>query len=321
MSWMFKSASEFNQYIGGWDIFNLTEVDPMFFTRYNINKTDNNGKTLLERQSEKNNVSAVYMLLNIKNINVTPKSIANIQNYRLLNRMIRMHVQQHWNNFLEKKFFTIYRKVRDQEKCGEYSINQGNVGICYIVSVITLFRNEKSILEWLKNLKVPEPLKEIIELLDADYSTYDFTKQCPKLPPWMVEAVTENSIPTRRGPLIKNGGNPYVLMMYILNMIDLWTDKTVYFGIKNSFYPSAMGGIAKGQIKKQFNHVIAGCVCDGNVHICNSWGGKCQTNVTEIVKKLIKNGYLELYLQSIGILCSIFLISSIKSVFESRILI
>ena len=202
------------------------------------------------------------------------------------------------------------------------------------------------LLAWLKSEIRPEPLKEIIALLDADYSSYDFTKQCPRLPVGMVEAVTQN---TRRGALIKNGGNAYVIMMYILNMIDLLTTKTVYFGAKqvNSVTPqgslscmsrlfdeshadygyvefkcddtrfdeqcmalfgSMFGDTVKGFIFRlmnsegTFNHVITGCVCDGNIHICNSWGHGCQTNMTQIVNDITQNGSLKLYLVNIACL-------------------
>ena len=318
-------------------------------TRYNINTTDKNGKTLLERQTKKNNTRTVAVLLDIPNIIVSAESIANIEDHELKNKMIRMRLQRLYLNSSGIQISrTPMRRTVVREECGHYSMNQGNVGICYIVSVITLFRNEKSILTWLKSEIRPEPLKEIIALLDADYSSYDFTKQCPRLPAGMVEAVTQNRS-TRRGALIKNGGNAYVIMMYILNMIDLLTDKTVYFGAKQvksgtppqgslirmnrlfdesladygyvdfkcdirfdeqcmALFDLMFGDTIKGFIFRlmnsegTFNHVIAGCVCDGDIHICNSWGHGCQTNMTQIVNDITQNGSLKLYLVNIAFL-------------------
>ena len=52
----------------------------------------------------------------------------------------------------------------------------------------------------------------------------------------------------------------------------------------------------------KFNHVIAGCICDDELHICNSWGKGCQTNVGEVVSELTNNGTRKLWIVHMGCL-------------------
>ena len=52
----------------------------------------------------------------------------------------------------------------------------------------------------------------------------------------------------------------------------------------------------------KFNHVLACCVCDGELHICNSWGKGCRTDIGNVVAELTEDGERPLWIVNIGIL-------------------
>ena len=314
---------------------------------YNINTRDRNGINILERQSKRQNNKVVATLLDIPTIIVTEKAIADIDDNALKNKMIRINLMKEYQNASQSVSTSNESKIEVKEECGHYSINQGQVGICYIVSVITLFRNERTILKWLKSEERSGPLPEIVEMLDTDYSGYDFTKKCPNLPISMRRAVTNNR--TLRGSLKKNAGNAYAILLYIMNIIDIWTELSVYTHVITEnlskiptvrimefersfelgdnqigylditcdfeFSEYSLNSLdfvftapLKGFIMRlwnpsdKFNHVIAGCICDDELHICNSWVKGCQTNVGEVVSELTNNGTRKLWIVHIGCL-------------------
>lgn len=316
---------------------------------YNINLRNRSGKTILERQTKKQHSNVVEVLMTVPGIIITDEAIANVDNNSLKNKMIRMKLQNEYNSSAMSVAVPGESKVEVREECGHYSINQGEVGICYIVSVITLFRNERSILNWLKSEERSGPLPEIIEMLDTDYSEYDFRKKCPNLPMSMRQAVTQNR--TLRSSLKKNGGSAYAIMMYIMNIIDIWTGMSVqthmetlkpaivptkaindfenafesgdqqigYLDISCDFEFSeytlnlldfVLSAPLKGFIMRlwnpidEFNHVIAACVCDDQLHICNSWGKGCQTDIRQVVADLTLHGMRKLWIMNIGLLFS-----------------
>ena len=314
---------------------------------YNINTRDRNGINILERQAKRQNNQVVATLLDIPTIIVTEKAIANINDNALKNKMIRINLMKEYKNASQSVSTSNESKAEVREECGHYSINQGEVGICYIVSVITLFLNERTILNWLKSEERLGPVSELVEMLDTDYSGYDFTKKCPNLPISMRRAVTHNR--TLRGSLKKNGGDAYAILLYIMNMIDIWTELSVYthvvtvkpaeiptetigeFGNSLELGDSQIGYLditcdfefsesslnsldsvftapLKGFIMRlwnptdKFNHVIACCVCDDKLHICNSWGKGCQTDVGKVVSELTNNGTRKLWIMNMGCL-------------------
>ena len=329
---------------------------------YNINTRDRNGINILERQAKRQNNQVVATLLDIPSIIVTEKAIADINDNALKNKMIRINLMGEYKNASQSVSTSNESKIEVKEECGHYSINQGQVGICYIVSVITLFRNERTILNWLKSEERSGPLPELVEMLDTDYSGFDFTKQCPNLPMSMRRAVTNNR--TLRSSLKKNGGNAYALLLYIMNIIDIWTELSVYthvVTVKPAKIPTVrimefersfelgdnqigylditcdfefseyslnsldfvLSAPLKGFIMRlwnptdKFNHVIAGCICDDELHICNSWGKGCQTNVGEVVSDLTNNGTRKLWIVHMGCLfakkSSKFMIDTLKN--------
>jgi ankyrin repeat protein len=173
------------------------------------------GKTILMNFCEQQRNAVVAILLTHPNIDVSD-TISVIYDHSLKNTMIRKQIANQSSSGSSSSSSTT---VETTEGCGHYSLNQGRSGICYILSVITLFRNAPEILEELKSTTSEIA---IVKLLTDDYSTYDFSNRCPNLPPGMIQAITNNRV-TRTGALTKNGGSAFTLLMYILNIIDAKT--------------------------------------------------------------------------------------------------
>lgn len=313
---------------------------------YNINERGRDG-TILDRQAKKQHNKVVAYLLSIPDILVTDTNIGDINENTLKNNMIRMKIgKEHSSRATQSESVSNESKAEVREECGHFSMPEDDVGICYLISVITLFRNERTLLNWLKSEERDGPLSEIIKMLDTDYSDYDFKKKCPNLPLSMRQAVTQNR--TLRSSAKKNGGNAYTIMLYIMNFIDIWTELSVYTHTetvtdgtipsnvlkkqKNIFESSTyeIGYVditcdfefsnetfdllgmdsfvapLKGFLmrlinpEEEFNHVVAGCVCDGQIHICNSWGKGCQTDIGQIVAELTDYGMRKLWIVNIG---------------------
>jgi len=130
--------------------------------------------------------------------------------------------------------------------CLKFSLNQGNVGICYMVSIITLFRNEFSILRKLEECMIDEDIynrkhkqapneqykivDKMADFLSKDYSSYNFEEQCPILPTSWQKSVFETEEVTRES--VVNGGHPTLLLLYILHTLNQWKPDVfkVYFG-------------------------------------------------------------------------------------------
>ena len=316
-----------------------------------LNKIDRHGNTLLTRQCLEQNDKIVEILIKHPGIRITDKDIGYIANHQLKDEMMMKNMSKQFNS--SKSSSSSYTagesKTEVREECGHYSIDQGDMGICYIVSVITLFRNERSIIQLLKSKERPKPLMDILNILEADYSNLKTKKTCPKLPPMMTRAITQNR--STRSALTKNGGNAFTLLMYIMNSINfLAPDISVYkrhaispdgvfpgghivgkedtfrnhttakigyiditcdtiFNTKNlEFFKTLAGTTVKGFIfrlynpGRGFNHVLAACICDGQLHVCNSWNIGCQTNMFDVFMTLTNAGQLKLWIKNIGIL-------------------
>jgi len=179
------------------------------------------GKTILRSQCELQKRGVIRILLTHPNIEVSD-SIGITNDRALVNTMIKKQIASQSSLGSGSRSST---PLDAKEECGHYSLDQGRSGICYILSVITLFRNAPEILEELKS-KSSKTIRPIVKLLTEDYSTYDFSKQCPKIPPGLIQAITNNRV-TRRGALTKNGGSAFTLLLYILNIIDNGTDISV----------------------------------------------------------------------------------------------
>lgn len=116
-------------------------------------------------------------------------------------------------------------KMGHSRECLKFSMDQGDVGICYMVSVITLFRNEFCLLNKLeeclmdaystKQPKLPI-VDEMVDFLTKDYSGVNFEDQCPTLPKNWQSAVYDVNGDASHNDII-NGGNSTILMLYILN--------------------------------------------------------------------------------------------------------
>ena len=118
-----------------------------------------------------------------------------------------------------------------------FSLNQGSLGICYMVSVIVLFKNEFSILAKLKELVKDEKLQEhkvdktIVQLkdfLDTDYKSVKFKKGClkknlPKLPKSWQKTVHQTDNTTKMVDIL-SGGDPAFLLVLIFTKLDAWHD-------------------------------------------------------------------------------------------------
>lgn len=139
------------------------------------------------------------------------------------------------------------RRVKfNHSACLKFSLNQGNVGICYMVSIITLFRNEFSILRKLEECMVDEDIynakhnknpdenynivSQTADFLSKDYSSYNFEEQCPTLPPSWEKSVYMTKEVTRES--VVNGGHPTLLLLYILHTLYHWKPDVfkVFFG-------------------------------------------------------------------------------------------
>ena len=139
--------------------------------------------------------------------------------------------------------------MMESHNCIKFHLNQGNVGICYMVSVIALFQNEFTILHKLKECvndeeenillrkelnesNIPEidpTIKELLTFLSKDYSNADFGKECPVLPATWRKTVHQTSDMTRED--IINGGSEGFLLMFIFQTLNAWHDIfNIFFG-------------------------------------------------------------------------------------------
>ena len=132
--------------------------------------------------------------------------------------------------------------MMEQHNCIKFHLNQGNVGICYMVSVIALFQNEFTILHKLKECvndeeenillrkelnetNIPEvdpTIKELLAFLYKDYSNVDFEKECPVLPTIWRKTVHQTSSMSHED--IINGGSEGFLLMFIFKTLNAWHD-------------------------------------------------------------------------------------------------
>jgi hypothetical protein len=118
-----------------------------------------------------------------------------------------------------------------------FSLNQGSLGICYMVSVIVLFKNEFSILAKLKELvnyeklqehKVDQTIVQLKDFLDKDYKSVKFNKGClkknlPILPIAWQKTVHQTDNTTKMIDIL-SGGDPAFLLVLIFTKLDAWHD-------------------------------------------------------------------------------------------------
>jgi len=197
----------------------------------NINIRDDYGQTLLMRQSIKQRRDAVEILLTIPDIFVED-SIKLIDNQELKSDMIKLYLTNDKKRRRVESSISggVNNKGRESEKC-DWS-RRDYLGLCYIMSVITLFRNEKNILTMLnKNINSFDGrLQKLIKLLSKNYEDSFFEDTCPLVPPDMISAVTNNYqrfLSSPRGPLNKNGGSPFTIMAWIMHSINIFSDKKI----------------------------------------------------------------------------------------------
>jgi len=118
-----------------------------------------------------------------------------------------------------------------------FSLNQGNIGICYMVAVIVLFKNEFSILHKLKEIvnseedqghKVDQTIKDLVTFLDNNYGYTSFTKKCPKrflpkLPKTWQKSVHQTDNTAKKSDIV-SGGDAAFLLTFIFAKLDAWHD-------------------------------------------------------------------------------------------------
>ena len=128
-----------------------------------------------------------------------------------------------------------------------FNLNQGDIGICYMVAVIILFQNEFSILDKLKSLvngemnkgnKVDKTITQLLYFLDNNYSTIKSAqwqnnlcqkKFLPKLPESWQKTVHQTDGATKTKDIV-SGGDPAFLLTFIFVTLDAWHDSfNVYF--------------------------------------------------------------------------------------------
>jgi ankyrin repeat protein/ethanolamine utilization cobalamin adenosyltransferase len=123
--------------------------------------------------------------------------------------------------------------------CKKFSLNQGNLGICYMLSVIVLFKNEFTILHKLKELvnieenqqlisnnlsqtsTIDTSIKELVAFLDTDYTNVDFKDACPKMPKSWEKTVVQTDTAVEQSD-IEIGGDHNFLLLYIFKTLDIW---------------------------------------------------------------------------------------------------
>jgi ankyrin repeat protein len=123
--------------------------------------------------------------------------------------------------------------------CKKFSLNQGSLGICYMLSVIVLFKNEFTILHKLKELlnieenkqlfsnnltqtsEVDKIIKELVAFLDTDYTNVNFKEACPKLPKSWEQTVLQIDTAAEQSDIEKSGDHNF-LLVYIFKTLDIW---------------------------------------------------------------------------------------------------
>ena len=118
-----------------------------------------------------------------------------------------------------------------------FSLNQGNIGICYMVAVIVLFKNEFSILDKLKKLvkyeedqgnKVDQTIKDLVTFLNNNYGYTSFNNKCPKkflpkLPKTWQKSVHQTDNTVKKSDIV-SGGDAAFLLTFIFAKLDAWHD-------------------------------------------------------------------------------------------------
>ena len=118
-----------------------------------------------------------------------------------------------------------------------FSLNQGNIGICYMVAVIVLFQNEFSILHKLKEIvnseedkgnKVDQTIKDLVTFLDNNYRYTSFNNKCPKkflpkLPKTWQKSVHQTDNTAKKSDIV-SGGDTAFLLTFIFAKLDAWHD-------------------------------------------------------------------------------------------------
>ena len=181
--------------------------------------------------------------LDTKRQMVKSKSIAKQKttkkNARLTGNTLIERLQAVKNQVAEEttKVISPATPMLEPKRFQNFSLNQGNIGICYMVAVIVLFKNEFSILDNLKKLvkyeedqgnKVDQTIKDLVTFLDNNYGYTSFTKKCPKrflpkLPKTWQKSVHQTDNTAKKSDIV-SGGDAAFLLTFIFAKLDAWHD-------------------------------------------------------------------------------------------------
>ena len=181
---------------------------------------------------------------------ITSKAILYTRAFSIKNLLIEMKLKyqkKQIESTAEKSLYTTYKTLSEvpETTCKKYSLNQGNLGICYIISLITLFQNEATLLNKLINWvntkepkqstnKIEQALYETVDILAQKYSTTQEFTACPKLPTLLQYETTGQSRNTRLSTA-KKGGFTFNYLLYIVNMVKLCTDIKIKINVYDEY--------------------------------------------------------------------------------------
>jgi hypothetical protein len=195
---------------------------------------------------QKDKLMSKEMLQELHTRQARPKSITKPKKKKAKKKTTRLT-----GNTLEERFQAVKDQVAgdtvkvispatpmlEPQQFEHFSLNQGSLGICYMVSVIVLFKNEFSILAKLKELvnyeklqehKVDQTIVQLKDFLDKDYKSVKFNKGClkknlPILPIAWQKTVHQTDNTTKMIDIL-SGGDPAFLLVLIFTKLDAWHD-------------------------------------------------------------------------------------------------
>lgn len=161
-------------------------------------------------------------LKKIKKLLEKYKATAQLGECRLINHSVKTRIslihQQVRQEIGVRSESPTSGEMKENDNCVKFSMNQGQAGICYMVSIITIFRNEYTLLNKLEECLMDDwtlQVYEMVDFLTKDYSNHDFTQTCPIIPKSWQSAVS-----SKAGEVglqdVNNGGDSTSLMLYIL---------------------------------------------------------------------------------------------------------
>ena len=214
----------------------------------NVNQADNDGKTPLYIAAQKGKLNVIYILLQFQGTDIEKADKNGITPFMTAYKHSNLHVvfsiqsaQQKYNHlqhlrmeynvsktslkkkldfFLkEKKKSNVVETAKEQnavippkksEDCTYVAVDQGQANTCYAMSVLLLFRNEKSILErYLPNEKEKDkggPGSPLSEFYNFFYAKLE-NGVCPMFPVILKFLAVENN------KSVEDGGFAHLLLM------------------------------------------------------------------------------------------------------------